>query len=172
MSENACISELKTRARIGLNALKAGDLRLADRARAVSGRSHPPPAGWQLRHAFNLVSEAVGFLGWDHARVVLGGEAKPGDDMGTFWHAPRCSMLLNHWYARYEDATAMQRGAPSTTLLPYRRQFVVVRDEYLHELGLPEGMRGGFDAVAAYGSPDWVMWCSARLRAPAETFGR
>ena len=152
--------------------MKAGDLRLAERARAVSGRSHPAPAQWQLRHAFNLVSEAVGFRDWDHARVVLGGDAKLGGDMGTFWHGPACNALLNHWFARYEEAAAMQRGAPGATLLPYGRQFVVVRDEYLRALALPESVQGGFDAVAAYGSAQWLDWCDARLRAPAATFGK
>jgi hypothetical protein len=58
------------------------------------------------------------------------------------------------------------------TLLPYGRQFVVVQVDYLRELGLPTEMQDGFDAVAAYGSPRWLAWCSARLRAPAETFGK
>ncbi len=169
---NACITELKTRARLGLKALKAGESGLLQRAQAVSGRAFPAPAEWQLRHALALVAQSVGFRQWDHARRVLGGEASIGDDMGTFWHAPGCDVLLNHWFARYEEAVAVQGASPATTLLPYGRQFIVVRDEYLRELRLPDDLRGGFDAVAAYGSPQWVAWCCARLRAPAQAWGR
>jgi hypothetical protein len=133
---NAAIVELKTRARLGLNALRRGELELVERARAVSGTSHAVPSQWRLRQVFTLVSRSVGFSNWEQARRVLGAQASRGDDMGTFWHAPRCHGLLNHWFAQHADAQACLRDLPDAVLLPCRRQFVVAGPPYLAELGL------------------------------------
>jgi hypothetical protein len=173
---NACIVELKTRARIALKALRAGDDALVRRAAKVSGTQAYVPTEWQLRHALALVAQAVGFRHWEHARSVLGGEAHAGDDMGRFWHAPACEALLNHWFAHYVEAAAFQQEMRDATLLTYGRQFVVVGADYLREIGvakpLPQAAAERFDAVRQYGSDRWLQWCEARLRAPADTWVR
>jgi hypothetical protein len=166
---NACITELKIRARLGLNALHAGDTALLDRARAVSGLSMPEQTPWKLRHTLSLAARSVGFRTWDQARNVLGGQASPGDDMGAFWHSPRCESLLNHWFADVEAARVLLLKRPSLILLPYRKQFVVVDSPYLIALGMdPDAWanEGCLDMVQAYGSPAWLARCEARLRAP------
>lgn len=151
------VEELKVRARLRLNAVRrareAGDLRLRD--------------------CLHGAARAVGFLHWEHARRVLGGLAAAGDDMGTFWHAPRCSVLLNHWYAdaaRAREAHARTGGF----LLPYRRQFVAVQDDFIRELGLDPADEAWSalrrDIVSGYGSPAWAALCMRRLRASAATF--
>lgn len=171
---NACIEELKTRAKIGLKALRAGDRALLERAARVSGRKPFEPEDWQLRHTLALAAQSVGFQHWDHARTVLGGDAPAGGDMGRFWHAPACGALLNDWHARYAQAAAVHRASRGTTLLPYGRQFVVAGPEYVRELGIEariaDAATQGFDAVAEYGSPRWLAWCDARLRAPATSW--
>ncbi|HEY0822895.1 MAG TPA: hypothetical protein VGD76_03845 [Ramlibacter sp.] len=168
---NACIAELKTRARIALKTLRAGDTALVQRASAASGTRAYVPGEWQLRHALALVAQAAGFRHWDHARIVLGGEARAGEDMGRFWHAPACDALLNQWFARYPEAAECLRATPGSTLLTFGRQFVVVGAPYLREIGvverLPDAANEQFDAVAQYGAPRWLQWCEARLRAPA-----
>jgi len=173
---NALITELKTRARIGLNAIHAGDFALVARAEAVSGKPRAHPPEWKLRHCLGLVANAVGFADWDEGRRVLGGTAGAGDDMGTFWHAPRCNGLLSHWFARYDEARTSLAVAADRTLLPYRRQFVVVGEPYLRELGLdpgdPHRHGAGRDLVAGYGGPDWLALAERRLRAPLETWAK
>ena len=162
---NACIVELKTRARLALKALRAGDPALLARAKQASGRPAFVPQEWQLRHALAVVAQCVGFQHWEHARTVLGGDARAGEDMGRFWHAPGCGRLLNHWFARHDEALAFLRTHEGWALLPYARQFVVADGEYLQELRLsPQLADGSFDAVAEYGSPRWLAWCEARLR--------
>ena len=173
---NACIVELKTRARIALKALRAGDDALVRRAAQVSGtRAYVPPE-WQLRHALALVAQAVGFRHWEHARSVLGGEAHARSAPCRRRHAPACETLLNHWFARYDEAAAFQQETPAATLLTYGRQFVVVGADYLREIGVaqafPEAAAERFDAVRAYGSDRWLQWCEARLRTPAGTWAR
>lgn len=168
---NAAIVELKTRARLGLNALRRGELELFERARAVSGMAHAIPSEWRLRQVFTLVSRSVGFSNWDQARRVLGGQAEKGDDMGTFWHAPRCHGLLNHWFAQHAQAQACLRDLPDAVLLPYRRQFVVAGPPYVTELGLardePAWAACERDLVAGYASAAWLRLCVQRLAAPA-----
>jgi hypothetical protein len=75
-ADTKAVIELKTRARLRLNAAKAAGESL------------------RLRDCLNLVAKDVGFTNWDHARRVLNGEAQPGEDLGTFWYAPRCAGLL------------------------------------------------------------------------------
>jgi len=159
---NALITELKTRARLRLNAQR----------REQPGDTAPPTSpdeAPRLRDALNSVSRDLGFLHWEHARRVLGGEAVPGDDLGGFWHTPRCTGFLNHWYARHEQALEGLAASEHRVLVPYRRQFIVVDGHYLRELGLDIAHEAwhlaGRDLVQAYGSAAWLSLCDQRLRA-------
>ena len=158
---NAPIIELKTRARLRLNA-----------ARRASTDAPAAPADTQperLRDCLIAVARETGFSGWEQALRVLGGQAVSGDDMGTFWHAPRCNGLLSHWFAHHDQALECLALGAHRVLLPYRRQFVVVDDHYLRELGLSIGDaawgEAGRDLVQAYGSAAWLQLCGQRLRA-------
>jgi len=150
--------ELKVRARIARNA-------------AVRERSESAP---RLARCLQQAARRVGFEQWEQARCVLDGQAQPGDDMGSFWHAPRCSVLLNHWFADLTRAKAGHREAGGF-LLPYRRQFVVVQEPYVRELGLdpadPLWAVIACDLVAGYGSEQWEQLCLARIKASADRFG-
>jgi hypothetical protein len=151
----AAVDELKVRARVRLNT--------ARRAGQAAG---------QLRDRLHEVAREAGFRDWEHARRVLAGEASPGDDMGTFWHAPRCHSLINEWHADLARAqAALDAGR---YLLPYRLQFMVVQADFIRELGLDPAVaawgEAGYDLVRGYGSPAWAALCADRLRAPANTF--
>lgn len=152
----ALLIELKTRARLQLNATR--DDQPAQR----------------LRDCLHAVARDVGFMHWEHARRVLGGLAVPGDDMGTFWHAPRCNSLLNAWFANLTEARVALAVKPGGVLLPYRRQFVVVGDAFIRELGLESDDVARADAqhdvVRAYGSGPWLALAFKRLKAPRTTF--
>jgi hypothetical protein len=101
--ESRALTEMKTRARLQLNALKA---------------SQPGTRGEvRLHDCLNAVSREVGFDDFHHARRVFCGEARPGDDFGTFWYAPRCAGLLNQWFATYEKARAAQNATPRRCFL-------------------------------------------------------
>ena len=158
---NAPIVELKTRARLRLNAMRRAS------ADAPAGPADTQPD--RLRDCLIAVAREAGFTGWEQALRVLGGEAAGGDDLGTFWHAPRCNGLLSHWFAHVDQARECLALGEHRVLLPYRRQFVVVDDHYLRELGLSIGDEAwgeaGRDLVQAYGSPAWLALCNQRLRA-------
>ena len=152
------VDELKVRARLRLNAAR----------RAEQGTA------MRLKDCLSAVSREVGFMHWEHAQKVLGARASAGDDAGTFWHAPRCSVLLNQWYARYDEAKAAQGSEAGAVLLPYRRQFIVANDDFVRELGLdpgdPEWATTRRDLVASYASQAWVALVMRRIKAPRESF--
>lgn len=154
----ALLVELKTRARLRLNA----------------ARQQQPDL--RLRDCLNEVARAVGFVHWEQARRVLGGEARPGDDMGRFWHAPACNSLLNVWFANHDDARSALATKPGAVLLPYRRQFVLADGPFIRELGLDPRdtawAAAGHDLVRAYGTDPWLRLAFQRLKAPQSTFAR
>ena len=128
---NPPIVELKTRARLRLNAMQRAS------ADAPASLAATPPD--RLRDCLIAVAREAGFTGCEKALRVLGGEAVSGDNMGTLWHTPRCNGLLSHWYAHHDQARECLPLGDHRVLLPYRRQFVVVDDHYLRELGLSIG---------------------------------
>ncbi|GAB2580816.1 hypothetical protein GCM10027034_09880 [Ramlibacter solisilvae] len=150
------LEELKVRARIARNAA------------ARTGAASAP----RLADCLHQAARAVGFQHWEHARRVLGGLAQPGEDMGSFWYAPACSALLNPWFA--DLGRARLARDEQSFLLPYRRQFVVVRGEFIRALGLdpfdPDWSAAGRDLTACYGSAPWGALCMARLRAQEARF--
>jgi hypothetical protein len=152
----ALLTELKTRARLLLNA---------------ASREQPE---LRLRHCLNQVAQDVGFVHWEHGRRVLGGLANAGEDMGTFWHAPRCNSLLSNWFAAHSEARIALNAGPRSVLLPYGRQFVVVRGDFIRELGLdpdhPAWIDAQGDLVRAYGGPSWLALGMLRIKAPRSTF--
>lgn len=159
------LTELKVRARLRLNALK--------KAAAPDAASGAAPAP-KLRDCLDQVAREAGFAHWEHARRVLSGEAVAGDDMGSFWYAPRCGTLLNQWFASPQDARAARQATSDAFLLPYRRQFVVVQRYFIAELGLepddPLWAQADRDLVASYGTTAWQALAARRMRAPRETF--
>lgn len=154
---NRLVQELKTRARLRLNAHR----------RAATATSEAEDQ--RLRDCLHAVARDAGFAHWEHARHVLAGQATAGEDQGAFWYAPTCTGLLTLWFARHDQALeAMQQGAPGM-LLPYRRQFVLAGPDFLVELGLdPDSAlwaEAAFDLVRSAGSPGWEALAWQRLRA-------
>lgn len=152
------LQELKTRARLRLNAHRRGtaaDAEVADDLR--------------LRDCLHAVAREAGFAHWEHARHVLGGQARVGEDQGSFWYAPGCATLLTPWFARHDEARqALQQGSAGV-LLPYRRQYVLAGPDFLTELGLDADSSlwadAGFDLVLSAGSRPWEALAWQRLRA-------
>lgn len=157
----ALLAELKIRARLRINAL---------RRNAADGAG----TDLRLRDCLTLVAREVGFAHWEHARVVLGGFAQAGADMGSFWHAPRTGSLLNEWFAHRDEARAALLRQPASFLLPYRRQFVVVQADFVRELGIDPAADAwtaiDHDLDRGYGTPSWQALAWDRLHAPRATF--
>ena len=164
----ALLTELKIRARLQVNARR--------RDLAPLGQDTQQDPAPRLRDCLIRVARDVGFSHWDHARRVLGGLAGSDDDMGSFWHAPGCQTLLNQWCTTHEQAQQLQRADPGSFVLPYRRQFMLVQDDFIRELALdpadPAWAESKRDLVQAYATPAWSALAMQRLRAPRTTFSR
>jgi len=166
---NVLINELKTRARLWLSLLQSDNANARKRAQVLC-RQHrwDIPDGWQLRHCLNLAAADIGFSHWEHARLVLSGQAQAGDDMGDFWHGPEVAGLSNLWYANYADADKQLQVDPHLYLLPYRRQFMLVSTHYLEalQLNLDAGLWHGLqrNLTLAYASPAWQALALQRLQ--------
>ncbi|WP_051303667.1 hypothetical protein [Comamonas composti] len=160
MKSQDLVGELKIRARVRLNTAR---------------REGAEPAG-TLRDQLHTAARETGFADWAHARHVLGGAAGCGEDMGSFWHAPRTGILLHIWFARHEEAAAVLADDPEGFLLPYRRQCFIVQAPFITALGLDASDAAwaamGRDLCAGYGSAAWRHLAWQRLRAPLLSFAR
>ncbi|WP_428718335.1 DUF2087 domain-containing protein [Undibacterium curvum] len=166
---NPLIQEMKTRARLLLKLLQQGHAPACKHALVLSRQQHwTLPECWQLRHSLNLCAAELGFQHWEHALQVLSGKAAPGSDMATLWHGTEVAGLTNLWFSEYAEARQCAEQDASLFLLPYRKQFMLVRSEYLQALGLTAdaGVWDGIqrDLVQAYATPAWQQLVLQRLR--------
>lgn len=158
MKPEALVDELKTRARVRLNTARR------------EGRA----GSTTLRDQLHAVAREIGFADWEHARRVLSGLAGPGDDLGSFWHAPRTGILLHIWCSSHAEAQALQARRPGGFLLPYRRQCFIVQAPFIAALGLDAADVAwsdiSHDLVAGYGRPAWCTLVWQRLHSPLGGF--
>ncbi|UUC94900.1 hypothetical protein [Comamonas sp. C11] len=158
ISPQTLVDEIKVRARV----------RLSRARREGTGGSAT------LRDHLHQAAREVGFAGWEQARRVLGAQAAPGDDMGSFWHVPRSGILLHIWFSEHAQACSVLAQQADGFLLPYRRQCFIVQAPFIEALGLnpadPAWAVIGRDLVAAYGAPAWRALAWQRLHAPAGAF--
>ena len=164
------VTELKTRARLLLNAMHANTpASIARSTRISKQQAWPIPQLWTLRHALNIVASEAGFSHWEQARHVLSGAAQANEDMGTFWYDKRAHGFTNHWFAHYHEAKAQLQLHPDSYLLPYKNQFFVAELACITPLGLAENaslwQALSHDLVAGYGSAAWTGLCALRLKA-------
>ncbi len=168
------ITELKTRARLLLNALQANDAASVERSTRISKKhGWPIPETWTLRHALNLAAGEAGFSHWEQARQIFSGAAQAGDDMGEFWYDKQAHGFINHWFASYPEAREQLKLQPENYLLPYKNQFFIAEHPCVAQLGLASTAAYweelGHDLVAAYGKPAWLTMCMARLNATRQS---
>ncbi len=159
------LGELKIRSRILTKAANSG------RSNAISLlKTHSRPEGpFQHKDGLKTVSRLAGFKDWQHASLVLSGGAKIGEDMGSLWYSPKCGVLLNIWCRDYAEAIEQFESGAGKFLFPYKRQFLIVEDDFLETIGLdPDhaifGQPPNRNFVQSYGSPDWDLLVFKRLQ--------
>lgn len=162
------ITELKTRARVLLNALHAKTPASITRSTHVSKqKTWPIPNEWALHHALNIVASEAGFSHWELARHIFSGDAQANEDMGVFWYDKQAHGFTNHWFAHYTEAKAQVQLHPECYLLPYKNQFFVAELSCITQLGLadnaPLWQAIQNDLVAGYGSAVWAKLYELRL---------
>lgn len=135
----------------------------------------------QLKHALTVLALEHGYESWValklaaeagtvHAPVgrdgVGGGRSTPAGS--PLMYEPGFDVLLNRWFATYEEALASlaDRGG---YLLPYRHQFLICEPEAIRLLGLdpadPDWQRIGYDWVEPVDREAWERLRARRIQA-------
>ncbi|MEM7357185.1 MAG: hypothetical protein AAF657_40600 [Acidobacteriota bacterium] len=110
----------------------------------------------QLKHALTVFAVEQGHASWSALKAAR--EAPASAPPGREMYAPAMDVLLNRWFARYEDAreSLAERGG---YLLPFDRQFFVCESEGIRVLGLdpedPDWQRIGWDWVRPRNAQAW-----------------
>ena len=133
----SALKELEIRADLILSKARSGEpdalTRLAKLPGLKKWTTKELPEQVKRKHALNLIANEFGFSSWSVARNILTG--KPEDDFGTLLYPRACFGYLNNWYSNYEEALACREGVKDY-LLAYKRQFLVVSEDYISTLGL------------------------------------
>lgn len=158
MSEILCegptlaLDELKKRAkRLGRAARKGDD---------AAATADPSP---QHKQMLLHVAREAGFRDWQHARHILTGAARVGDDFGKMWVGRSGGGYLNEWFASYTPARQSWEAQPGSFLLPYGTQFVVVGRDLMHHHGVVSASVG-LDLLEECDNELWDVLCRERLR--------
>jgi len=125
------------------------------------------PERVRLKHALTVLALENGHQSWPafKAAVAAGEPPAGGVEPGREWYEDGMAVLLNQWFARYDDAraTLAKQGG---YLFPYAHQFFICEDEGVRILGLdpddPDWRRIGHDAAKPADPDAW-----RRLRIPA-----
>jgi hypothetical protein len=91
-------------------------------------------------------------------------------DMGTFFNNHACNTFVNLWFSDYEEAKlALSMQENKSWLLPYKKQFIVVKKEYLLSLNISSNVEKltteiNHDLYQGYGSPLWDKFACEVIR--------
>lgn len=165
---NKALSELKIRAKKLCKAVKQAEPDAIKRMAKYDKKSAESQNTVKLKNCQYVVAREAGFQDWQHGHVVLSGERNDNESWGTIWHSPRCDVFLNLWFANYAEAATYLAEHPTHYLLPYKHQFMVVKQDFIQALGLYDDCSSDWqlldhDLVANYGHPSWDELARKRL---------
>lgn len=115
----------------------------------------------QLKHCQSFIAIKLGLHNWNQLHSLLSFEdTQTEQDFGTLFHKPACDVFLNHWFADYESARKQLGDGANYFLLPYKKQFVVARENYLDTLDIHSALSEQWqsinhDLVAGYATVAW-----------------
>jgi hypothetical protein len=143
------VGELKTRAEILHRRITSGNPDAVARLRALPELARADAEAlalaaprMQRKHCLFVVAREHGFGTWEHARRVLGGDAREAD-FGSLMYGKQGAGHLNVWFVRHDEARdyldGVRRDGGRRYLLPYRRQFFVADGFFVEGLGLDPG---------------------------------
>lgn len=155
---NIALTELKIRAKKLLKQHQHDDVIARNFTSVIQKHRWDMQREIQLKDCQNLLAIRCGFRDWQHGYRVLAG--KSGVDVGSFFHSVSCDAFINLWFAHYDQAKRALTQTADTFLVPYKRQFVVVRKDYLRAIGLTDDVitdwqNHRFNAVEGYGHSVW-----------------
>lgn len=133
------LNEIKIQAKRRLKAFKTNTAEDVDVKSAIKKFGIDSPEQLKLKHCQLLVVQHLGFSDWQHAQAILSGSEVIDhvSDMGALFHNKACNALLNEWFTDYQQAKKALTGYDATRwLMPYKKQFVLVKQDYLTLLNI------------------------------------
>jgi len=172
---NLAINEVKTQAKILLKRIKndaystgKSSSTLTEILKKMSVNSS---SDIKLKHCLHFIALQLGFINWHHAQEILSGDWQNNNsdqsvkncsaNFGTFFYNAACGVLINEWFANYEEAKTLLEDHPNQRwLLPYKNQFIVVKKEYLALININDEhslywQTIQHDLVAGYNTNSW-----------------
>jgi hypothetical protein len=128
------LNEVKIQAKKLLKAIKTDSNLLPTMKLPLKKLDVPISAEIKLKDCLNIIAHQLGFENWYQAQVVLSGSNKnvQGLDMGTFFYPRGADIFINEWFANYQQAkNTLLEKAGEKWLLPYKKQFIVVKSNYI-----------------------------------------
>lgn len=166
------LQEVKTQAKKLLKALKSDpslvkSMQIPLKEVAVSSLEE-----LKLKHCLGLLSMELGFKNWHEAQQLLSGRQQSlvMINMGSFFYPKGCGGFINEWFADYSQAkNTLVKSVESKWLLPYKKQFIVVEQEYIAVFKLNKELMSSWreikhDMVASYNSLAWDKIACAVIR--------
>jgi len=126
------------------------------------------PGGARLKHALTVIAVENGHESWTAFKDALTtADSKPSErPSGREMYEPGLDVLLNRWFARYEEARQSLEELGGY-LLPYDRQFFICEKEGIRVLGLDpddsDWQRIAFDWVKPKDDTAWQQLERKRL---------
>jgi hypothetical protein len=159
------LAELKIRSKILLKAAGQNDPETT--RLLLNNGAHNGP--FKHKDGLELVSKRAGFKNWRHASQILSGSAQIGEDMGTLWYDNRCQVFLNIWCRNYAEAKEQLALQVDKIMVPYKKQFIIVDNDYVRALGLDTDMANftteiNRDLAGSYGTSIWDNFTFSRIQ--------
>lgn len=131
----------------------------------------------QLKHCQLFMATVLGARDWNQLRTLLtAAQSWDTQDFGNLFHKPACDVFLNHWFADYKAARQQLVADTGGFLLPFRKQFMVVTQDYLDTLNIYDELSQQWqtinhDLVAGYGTQAWDLIARNTVRNKLSAIG-
>lgn len=165
------IKEVKIQAKKLNKQLKSGD-QVSKNVVLKMKRLHINTTEIKLKDCLNVVSIQLGFQHWRQAHQFFSGSAdnKLPTNWGTYLYPDRGDVFINEWFSSYANAKQIvSEHLPSKWLLPYKKQFIVVGQDYIDCFNLNSQLTELWryianDMQASYNSKAWDHLTAAILK--------
>lgn len=170
------LNEVKTQAKKLLKAIKTNSD--TEHQRLILKKVHlSSPEELKLKHCLTIVAQQLGFDNWHHGQYILSGYKKADEHiaMGSFFYPKACGGFINEWFADYQQAElTLTEHTDTKWLLPYKQQFIVVKEDYIAMFKLDEKLLSlwteiNHNMVASYNSLAWdTLTCAIIKNRPRD----
>lgn len=157
------LNEVKIQAKKLLKHIQSVDVLTHKLTRYLKQQAVSSTTDVQLKHCLNIVALHFGFTNWHHCQTTLSGNSniKAQPNLGTLLYNSSCGAFINEWFTTYQEAKAvLTQQYESSYLVPYKTQFIVVKNEYLKSLGVNEESlyllnQAKHDLFQSYNTQEW-----------------